>query len=432
MKKKVLFVTVGGSPQPIITAVEALQPERVIFVCSDGRTGTVSQVLDEGTPCEIRRGPEVLKKLPNLPTVLKLGGRFDPQTDVLRLSAPDEPGECYRIISEAMTALEVEARDIAVDYTGGTKSMSASLVMAAQDRGIDIFVTTAERKNKISVEGGETTSRVFTTSINFLRLVEQLIPAYLKQFNYPAAIRHIDESMRSAPLLPENKHQLRRLRDFCRLFDAWDRFDHTEAYDLSDSFMNVPTFRDAYGMKLRQIIASLHAINPDFDAPSKGKSKHGYEVVEDLLLNAERRATLERFDDAVGRLYRALELTAQIRLSNAHKIQTGAVPLERLPADWVRPPDNGKTVKLGLLDSYRFLSKVFPDDPMGWIFIEMEKKLLNSLKIRNNSLFAHGFKPVSRSDYENILGPVNEFIRRAVPEIGDAAQFPTEILEAMR
>lgn len=193
MKKKVLFVTVGGSPQPIITAVEALQPERVIFVCSDGRTGTVSQVLDEGTPCEIRHGPEARKKLPNLPTVLKLGGRFDPQTDVLRLSAPDEPGECYRIISEAMTALEVEARDIAVDYTGGTKSMSASLVMAAQDRGIDIFVTTAERKNKISVEGGETTSRVFTTSINFLRLVEQLIPAYLKQFNYPAAIRHIDE-----------------------------------------------------------------------------------------------------------------------------------------------------------------------------------------------------------------------------------------------
>jgi hypothetical protein len=34
-------------------------------------------------------------------------------------------------------------------------------------------------------------------------------------------------------------------------------------------------------------------------------SGHGYEIVEDLLLNAERRAMQDRYDDAVGRLYRA-------------------------------------------------------------------------------------------------------------------------------
>lgn len=428
--KKILFVTVGGSPQPIITAVETLQPERVIFVCSDGDMGTVSLVLGTGTPCEIRRGREVLKKLPNLPTVLKLGERFDPDRDVLRLPEPDEPAECYRIISEAMAGLAVEPRDIAVDYTGGTKSMSASLVMAAQDRGIDIFVTTAERKNKISVEGGETTSPVFTSSINVLRLIDQLIPAYLKQFHYPAAIKHIDAIMRSAPLLPESKHQLRRLRDFCRLFDAWDRFDHAEACDLAEAFMKLPEFREAYGMKLKQIIASRRAIDPAFDSPVKGKPGHGYEIVEDLLLNAERRAVQERFDDAVGRLYRALELTVQIRLWNAHNIPTGAVPRERLPADW--PAAAEKTVKLSLLDSYRFLSLVFPDDPVGQVFAEREKKLLNSLQIRNHSLFAHGFKPVSRGDYEGIHSPVNAFIRRAVPEVGEAAQFPAGILDGVR
>jgi hypothetical protein len=32
MMEKILLVTVGGSPKPIITAVESLQPDRVIFL----------------------------------------------------------------------------------------------------------------------------------------------------------------------------------------------------------------------------------------------------------------------------------------------------------------------------------------------------------------------------------------------------------------
>ena len=37
-------------------------------------------------------------------------------------------------------------------------------------------------------------------------------------------------------------------------------------------------------------------------------------MVEDLLLNAERRAIQGRYEDAIGRIYRAIELIAQIRL----------------------------------------------------------------------------------------------------------------------
>jgi hypothetical protein len=50
-------------------------------------------------------------------------------------------------------------------------------------------------------------------------------------------------------------------------------------------------------------------------------SGHGYEIVEDLLLNAERRAMQDRYDDAVGRLYRALELLVQIRLLQTYDIK---------------------------------------------------------------------------------------------------------------
>jgi len=55
---KVLIVTVGGSHQPIVTAISSLQPDRVIFLCSTGNRGSESQVIGKETPCEVRKGTE--------------------------------------------------------------------------------------------------------------------------------------------------------------------------------------------------------------------------------------------------------------------------------------------------------------------------------------------------------------------------------------
>ena len=47
-----LLITVGGSPAPILTAINSLRPDRIIFICSDGPRGSLSQIVGEGTPCE--------------------------------------------------------------------------------------------------------------------------------------------------------------------------------------------------------------------------------------------------------------------------------------------------------------------------------------------------------------------------------------------
>ncbi|SEH05263.1 TIGR02710 family CRISPR-associated CARF protein [Candidatus Venteria ishoeyi] len=430
MSKKILFITVGGSPKPIITAIQTLQAQRVIFICSTGSRGSISQVSGEGKPCEVRQGRQIIEKLPNLPTHLALGAAFNPDEDIVGLDNPDEPAECYKIISEKIAALDVEPRDIAVDYTGGTKSMSLALAMAALDQGIELYVTTADRRNLLAVERNEMTTPVFTASISIMRVIEQFIPDYLAQYNYQAAMSHINEVMHSTPLLPEHKRQLRRLYDFCCLFDVWDRFDHAGAYELTQDFMKLAAFRETYGMALRRIIASRREIDPDFALPATGKAAHGYEIVEDLLLNAARRAAQNRFDDAVGRLYRALELTAQIHLLSAHHIHTGAVPVDCLPPDWHHQTD-AATVKLGLLDSYRLLQEAFPDDSVSQVFAKTGKKLQNCLGIRNRSLFAHGFQPVSEDDYKQIHATVLQFIQQAVPAMDGGTQFPTKILDGV-
>jgi len=158
---KILLVTVGGSFQPIITAIRSLQPDRVIFIASDGEKGSKSQVIGEGTPCEVRRGVEVVERLPNIPTQVNLGENFQPERDLILVQDPDDLGECYAKISSCIRKLQQESgHQIMADYTGGTKTLSAALVMAAVDCGISLYVTIATRDNLVKVEHSEVTKKV--------------------------------------------------------------------------------------------------------------------------------------------------------------------------------------------------------------------------------------------------------------------------------
>lgn len=161
---KILFVTVGGSFQPVITAIHSLQPNRVVFIASDGDKGSKSQVIGDGTPCELRKGAEVIERLPNIPTQVNLGDNFQPDRDLILVQNPDDLAECYPKIRDHIQSLQKEGtHEIIADYTGGTKTLSASLVMAAVDCGIPLYITIATRDNLIKVERGELTQKVNTS-----------------------------------------------------------------------------------------------------------------------------------------------------------------------------------------------------------------------------------------------------------------------------
>jgi hypothetical protein len=144
---KVLLVTVGGSHQPIVTSIASQNPDRVVFICSVGVNGSEVQVVGAGKPCEVRKGADVVEQLPNIPTQVGLGDRFDPSRDLVRLTNLDDLSDCYGRIREALRSLRLELPDavITADYTGGTKTMSAALVMAAVDLEVPLMLTTAKR-----------------------------------------------------------------------------------------------------------------------------------------------------------------------------------------------------------------------------------------------------------------------------------------------
>jgi CRISPR-associated protein (Cas_Cas02710) len=160
---KILLVTVGGSFQPIATSIRSLQPDRVIFIASDGEKGSKSQVIAQGTPCEIRRGAEIIDRLPNIPTQVGLGENFQSDRDLILIQNPDDLAECYRKINACIETLQQDSsNEIIADYTGGTKTLSASMVLAAVDRNIPLYITIAARDNLIKVEKGEMTQLVDT------------------------------------------------------------------------------------------------------------------------------------------------------------------------------------------------------------------------------------------------------------------------------
>jgi hypothetical protein len=67
------------------------------------------------------------------------------------------------------------------------------------------------------------------------------------------------------------------------------------------------------------------------------------------------------------------------------------------------------------------------NDPLGQLFLTYKERIANSLEIRNYSLFAHGFQPISESSYRAFNQVIGEFIRE-----GTAAVIPAKLHSASK
>ena len=129
----ILLCTVGGSHQPILTAISATAAHFVCFFCSGsdpatGQAGSIRQVTGKGNVIKAQPGDSGAT-LSNIPTQAGLGdGSFESR----EVPADDLDG-CVAVMQGAIAELAKrfpEARFVA-DYTGGTKTMTAALVCAA-------------------------------------------------------------------------------------------------------------------------------------------------------------------------------------------------------------------------------------------------------------------------------------------------------------
>ena len=389
MNSTLLLCTVGGSHEPIITAVRQLRPDYVCFVCSGddattGRAGSWTQIEKPGSVIKARPGDDK-PSLPNIPAQLGLPAeRFE----VLRIPADDLDTACAEI-RQRIAALKIqftESRLIA-DYTGGTKTMTAALVLAALEEGIELQLVTGGRADLIKVGSGM--ESVFNAPSERIRIQRAMAPFQAAWQRYAYAEAALGFADIALPQDAALRAELLIWRDVSRALDAWDRFDHAEAWRI------IEHYNQRIGRVQPHLLTTLRAlVNPK--RAEQGEALRLY----DLWHNAQRRAAQGRFDDAVARVYRLLEWTAQWLLRCHLDIDTADVPAERLPEGFEIAPGADGTIKLGLIQAWRLLGTVA--GPMAE-FVDAELiRLQDRVQIRNHSILAHGFTPISETEWQSI------------------------------
>jgi len=406
--KKVLILTVGGSHEPIVKSLKEIKPDYIIFLCSDNSPavkGSYTQITDK---VEKKNRDCSTSFLANIPSQVNLK---EETWEIVKIKYFDDLSSCYEI--SICTIKDIRERlvpeEIIVDYTGGTKSMSAGLAAAALDDGNCKIVLVSGMRSDLEKVRNKTEYVKPVAYYDTLANKSMMQAASLvKRFDFSGAMDILELSIR-LPLSNEKEEELKKYLDICRGFDAWDRFDHALAFQ----------FLDPYRKYLVPYVITLEKIKKEMEGNSIS-----YLLVEDLLLNAERRSVQGRYEDAIGRAYRAIELTAQIRLRTKYQQDTGNITIEPLYSigeefrDKLERHRNNEDNKaqIGLMLSYELLAEL--RDPVIQPWLEDNRnRIRNFLSYRNNSLFAHGFKAIDRDTYEREVPPIVETIRRLIKDL---------------
>lgn len=396
---KILALTVGGSPEPVIRAIREHSPDKVIFfVTVEPRGGSKRFVLEK-----TERGESIIATT----------GLTPDRYELIELRFPDVLSDTYGVISERLKELNEEypAAEKIADYTGGTKTMSVALALAALRLGWTLSLVTGVRADTEKVR--DRTETVERLDLGTLKLEELLEEAgrLFDLHSYEATGEALSQFLRENSLPGKERDMLLRLIALARGFAAWDRLEYGKALDLLEPCARFCVDNIRF---LREIV--------------RGK-RSGYAKVWDLIRSAERRAELGQYDDGVMRLYRAVELLAQYRLQESHGIDTGNIDPEKIPEpirEELLRRKTGRAITAGLVDSFRILSAL--GDPLGELYSEgWDEKLKDVQAKRNKSVLAHGLEPVNEGDWKRCHELVSEFVAQALERLGlkiSAPQFP--------
>jgi len=417
---RVLIVTVGGSPEPILKAVELHQPDEVIFACSAPpcERPSIDQVIGEGTPCRhIVAGKEEWR--PNLVSQLQITG-FREDLQLIGLPEPDELSDCLMRLRTFVQTLEQRFTQLELcgDFTGGTKSMSAALAFTLLGRSAMVSVVGGRRDNLVRIERSEGLRIVDPIPLLAHRLIDEQLPSLLADHFYERAHSLVLDFQRdqSGWLSSEQHEGLSSLIAQLEVLVLWDRFRWREALELAQQIGFASSWPDLWSWWLR--VEAATEWNPA-DTPAMAIT--GYEHVQDLLLNAERRGRRGWYDDGVGRLYRASELLAQtyIRL----ELQLASVP------DWSQRQltlANGEVfLNSGVVSLYRWLENYEVvrhqgkgNRGLGSLYARQWRELKRLFDSRNASLLGHGLTPISQADWQSLQARVSNLLSSMVADLG--------------
>ena len=382
-----LVLTVGGSHEPLLAAIEHVRPDFVLFVCSvddpvTGNKGSYTQILSEG---KIIRASFNDSK-PTLENIPAQAGLEEDGFKVVQVSS-DEIDQAYNVMSHELQLLVSGYGQVICDYTGGTKSMSSSLVLAAVDNeNVQLQVVAGARGNLRKIDSAfQSVQRANVARTRFRDSLNKALTNW-QQYNYSTALNELNVLKTSNP---EDLVALTSAKVASQAFAAWDVFNHEEAREMLNHISKKLTKEKRIYLQQVGMICSDSKIS----VPNR---------IFDLWLNAERCAARGRFDDATSRVYRLSEWCSQWMLQHYKNIDTADISESEIPPTVRIPYNERKGVYMASLVQSWDLAAAVCGDSAANFWKRNRDTVLNLLEIRNNSILAHGYEPISQTNWHEI------------------------------
>ncbi len=431
-----LIMSVGTSYEPLVLSIQLLNPKRILFLYTEKTERIIEKIVRH---CNLE--------------ATRFSKRKVKETD---------PLDIYREIKEVYLRWN-KPQKLYIDITGGTKTMSAAAAMAGAVVDVQLVYVGSEdylQDFRKPNPGSEQLYHISNPMEIFGDLEIEKAFALFSKHNYAGARERLFELKDSVPT-PDIRQQLTFAYHLASTYEHWDALEFPQAYESicqlnceleRDSRINRNfLLMDVYPTLKRQegILQKLKEMNEHIVTKKSDKILENADYIIPLMFtmytNAEIRRLQEKYDMATLLLYRLLEMVEQRRLARYNLFASNMV-YEKMVLDLEKLPHmKGLTVeeqikvlkasfkemrealfrkeekrsmnlpgKISLLDGYIMLAVLGdelckPGD--GKRHLERLNRIRSMVSLRNNSIFAHGFGPVSTKDFDRFRGFVVDIFK---------------------
>ena len=374
--------------QKLYSTITKIYPNKVIFFASEQSRNTIPYI-------------EELFKLDHDEFIL------DEDYQIVSIESIDNFNACFEVFESKVWELDNDITNeyqIIMDYTSGTKTMSAAMACCG------MFY----RKDLISVGGDRSKGEVSsgTEIINYQNLYQIYdrisIARARRYFNSNRFMQCIDLLERIVDVSFNKESFL----NICKSYYSWDIMDFENAYEylkkVDFSHVDLIEIREKLKKNLTALGMMVNSRSPNL--------KNCY-ILASLINNSIRKAEEYKYDDAIARLYRSFELIAQIQLSK-YNIKSSDVDISVLLEkevseefiEYLKKTEEDGKIRIGLIADFQLLNEM--GDKLGKYFVQNESKIKNLTQKRNNSILAHGLESQTEEDFNQFLEVVSELAHK--------------------
>ncbi len=393
MKRKdvVLFMIVGTGnnsqdddgtkmlAQKLYSTITKIYPHQVVFFASEKSRNTITYIEE----LFAQDNDEFIE---------------DEDYQIVSIESIDNFNACFEVFESKILEFNndiTKEYQIIMDYTSGTKTMSAAMACCGMFYKKDLISVGGDRSQ------GEVSSG--TEIINYQNLYKiydrisiMRVRRYFNSYSFMECIDILEKVI-------DLRFNTDSFLNICKSYYSWDNMDFENAYDyLTKADFNHLEFIEIRE-KLKKNLTALGII-----IHSRSQNLKNCYILASLINNAQRKAEEYKYDDAIARLYRSFELIAQIKLSK-YDIKSSDVDISILSEKNVSPEfieylektkEDGK-IRIGLVSDFMLLNEL--GDKLGKYYVQNESKIKNITQKRNNSILAHGLESQSKEDFDQFL-----------------------------